>query len=455
MKKEKQYFICQNCHHRSSQWFGRCSSCECWNTYQEETEFKRKNQSGLNKESDEREPRRVNEISEESSQRQASGIKEFDRVLGGGVVEGSVILIGGAPGAGKSTLLMNILGRLTEESKGALLYVSGEESLSQVANRAKRLKVNGNDIMLYHETNWQRVQKQIVKLNPRYLVIDSIQTMSTDLCDGQQGSLSQVKGVTFEIINTIKGRQCVCFIVGHITKDGAVAGPKLLEHMVDVVLHLENNDHSSSRVLRTKKNRFGTIEEVGLFKMIEAGIIESPRNERFSLGKGEVTKIGQATSCIVEGSRVFTVEVETLVAESSFGGVKRTSQGYEISRLNMIVAIIEKFLGIPIGGCDIYVNIVGGDKLNIAQLDLALVVSLLSSYKKRPLDLRDVFYGEISLSGVVRKGARQEIAIRECHQLSYKRFVCNNESSLQTGDMDIVPIKNIIELTQFVKDRVY
>lgn len=189
--------------------------------------------------------------------------------------------------------------------------------------------------------------------------------------------------------------------------------------------------------------------------MIEAGIIESPRNERFSLGKGEVTKIGQATSCIVEGSRVFTVEVETLVAESSFGGVKRTSQGYEISRLNMIVAIIEKFLGIPIGGCDIYVNIVGGDKLNIAQLDLALVVSLLSSYKKRPLDLRDVFYGEISLSGVVRKGARQEIAIRECHQLSYKRFVCNNESSLQTGDMDIVPIKNIIELTQFVKDRVY
>jgi DNA repair protein RadA/Sms len=450
-KKKSTIFCCTSCGAQAAKWEGRCRDCGEWNTLEEETFVQVKGAaSSAPKLTSEEKPQLVSEIAKTNYERVETGLSEFDRVVGGGIVKGSLILIGGEPGIGKSTLLTELMGRLSSVAgKDNVLYASGEESVNQVGDRAKRLGIDSNNYYIYNETNWQKIHQQIIKLKPKFMVLDSIQTTTSSDIQSAPGTVSQIREVTYELMNHVKAHDITCFVIGHITKDGAIAGPKILEHMVDTVIYFEGDQFGHYRLLRAMKNRFGNTNEVGIFEMAEGGLKEVINPSQYFLDDQLEGSYGRCLSCIIEGSRSLFIEVQALVVENKYGNGRRTTQGIDNNRLSMLVAVIEKYMGIPLGMNDIYLNIVGGMKISTRESDLSIIASLLSSYKSKPIDNSTVFIGEVGLTGEVRSVPHMEMRLKEMGQLNYKTVVTSQKVARELKGkypLEIIGIKRVKDL---------
>lgn len=430
MAKVKTVFTCQECGYQTPKWLGKCPECHQWNSFSEEESIKPSKAAPKSIAGRESKPKTINEIEHETYHRYETKLSEFDRVMGGGVTIGSLTLIGGEPGIGKSTLLMEVCGRLVDQYVGEkILYVSGEESESQVAQRSKRLGVNNSNFYIYNETCWQKVLEHIRDLRPKFLVLDSIQTTHSNQIDSAAGTLSQIREVTYELMNFAKANDLTCFIIGHVTKEGQIAGPKILEHMVDTVIYFEGDQLGQYRMLRVMKNRFGNTNEVGIFEMQEKGLIEIKNPSQYFLEQSLPGSFGRSLTCILEGSRSLFVEIQALVVENKFAVGRRTTQGLDSNRVALLVAVIDKYLGIPLSYNDIYVNVVGGIKLSTRENDLSVIASLLSSYYASPIEGDTIFLGEVGLTGEVRSVPMMEMRLKEIAQMNYKRVITSKRAA--------------------------
>jgi DNA repair protein RadA/Sms len=450
-KKISTVYTCTNCGYQTGKWMGKCPDCSEWNSFEEETFNSKAEMKAMNTVSMKEiaAPKKISEVETETYSRNRTGIGEFDRVLGGGLVPGSLILIGGEPGIGKSTLLTELLAKLSNiNPKDGILYVSGEESVSQVADRSKRLGLAEANYYIYNETNWQRILHQIKKIKPTFMVIDSIQTTTSSEIQSAPGSVSQIREVTYELMNHVKANGITCFVVGHITKEGSIAGPKILEHMVDTVVYFEGDQFGHYRMLRAIKNRFGNTNEVGIFEMKENGLKEVLNPAQYFLDENLDKTSGRSLSCINEGSRPLFVEVQALVVENNFGNGRRTTQGVDNNRLSMLVAVIDKYMNLPMSANDIYVNVVGGMKLKTRDTDLSIIVSLLSSFKNASIDNQTIFLGEVGLTGEVRSVTHFEKRLKEMEQLNYKTLVTSDKLAREYKSKTKIKIKGIKKVTQ-------
>lgn len=430
MAKIKTVFTCQECGYQSAKWLGKCPDCNQWNSLSEEETIKPSKASPKSISGRENKPKTIGEIEHEHIERYQTQIGEFDRVMGGGVTLGSLTLIGGEPGIGKSTLLMEVCGKLLSVyGKERILYVSGEESESQIAGRSQRLGVSNNNFYIYNETNWQKILEQVKKLEPKFLVIDSIQTTHSNQIDSAAGTLTQIREVTYELMNYAKAYDLTCFIIGHVTKDGQIAGPKILEHMVDTVIYFEGDQLGQYRMLRVMKNRFGNTNEVGIFEMQEDGLLEIKNPSQYFLEQSLPGSFGRSLTCILEGSRSLFVEIQALVVENKFAVGRRTTQGLDSNRVALLVAVIDKYLGIPLSYNDIYVNVVGGMKLTTRENDLSVITSLLSSYYAKAVPSDTLFLGEVGLTGEVRSVPMMEMRLKEISQMNYKRVITSKRAA--------------------------
>ena len=430
MAKIKSVFTCQECGYKSAKWLGKCPDCNQWNSFTEEEEIKASKAAPKSIAGRDSKPKTINEIEHETVPRYFTKIGEFDRVMGGGVTIGSLTLIGGEPGIGKSTLLMEVCGKLLNEYKDErILYVSGEESESQVAGRSKRLGVKNQGFYIYNETNWQKILEQVKELKPKFLVLDSIQTTHSNQVDSAAGTLTQIREVTYELMNYAKAYGLTCFIIGHVTKEGQIAGPKILEHMVDTVIYFEGDQLGQYRMLRVMKNRFGNTNEVGIFEMQEKGLVEIKNPSQYFLEQSLPGSYGRSLTCILEGSRSLFVEIQALVVENKFAVGRRTTQGLDSNRVALLVAVIDKYLGIPLSYNDIYVNVVGGMKLTTRENDLSVIASLLSSYYQSSVAHDTIFLGEVGLTGEVRSVPMMEMRLKEIAQMNYKRVITSKRAA--------------------------
>jgi DNA repair protein RadA/Sms len=400
VSKKKSFFECQNCGFQSSRWVGKCPSCNSWDSLveltKEQIEFLKKSSKKV---VSKQKAVAITNIEAQDVVRFSSYSKELDLVLGGGIVPGSLTLIGGSPGIGKSTLLLKIAGNLAGDGS-RVLYVSGEESASQIKLRGDRLGANSNSLYLLAEISMESIIEEIESFEYKFIVIDSIQTIYSNEVPSAPGSVTQVRAITFELMRIAKSKNIPIFIIGHITKDGSIAGPRVLEHMVDTVLYFEGDSNSDLRLLRGFKNRFGSTNEVGIFEMDSNGLRDAKSmSERFF--NKEHLKAGSALTILMEGSRPIVIEVQALVIES-YSHPKRSSNGYDTNRLNMLLALLEKKLDLPLGTYDIYINVVGGIKINEPAADLAVVAAILSSFRDRELSSKTLFIGEVSLTGEIR-----------------------------------------------------
>jgi DNA repair protein RadA/Sms len=424
MAKIKTVFTCQECGYQTSKWLGKCPDCNQWNSFSEEEQIKPSKAAPKSIAGRESRPKTINEIEHENVHRYYTKIGEFDRVMGSGVTIGSLTLIGGEPGIGKSTLLMEVCGKLLNEyTNERILYVSGEESESQVAQRSKRLGVHNNGFYIFNETNWQKILEQVKELKPKFLVLDSIQTTHSNQVESAAGTLTQIREVTYELMNYAKAYDLTCFIIGHVTKEGQIAGPKILEHMVDTVIYFEGDQLGQYRMLRVMKNRFGNTNEVGIFEMQEQGLVEITNPSQYFLEQSLPGSFGRSLTCILEGSRSLFVEIQALVVENKFAVGRRTTQGLDSNRVALLVAVIDKYLGIPLSYNDIYVNVVGGMKLTSRENDLSIIASLLSSYFQTAIPSDTIFLGEVGLTGEVRSVPMMEMRLKEVAQMNYKRVI--------------------------------
>lgn len=424
MAKIKTVFTCQECGYKSAKWLGKCPDCNQWNSFSEEETFKPSKAAPKSISGRESRPKTIDEVEHENVHRFYTKLGEFDRVMGGGVTIGSLTLIGGEPGIGKSTLLMDVCGKLLNEySDERILYVSGEESESQVAQRSKRLGVHNKGFYIYNESSWQKVLEQVKELKPKFLVLDSIQTTHSNQIDSAAGTLTQIREVTYELMNYAKAYDLTCFIIGHVTKEGQIAGPKILEHMVDTVIYFEGDQLGQYRMLRVMKNRFGNTNEVGIFEMQEKGLVEIKNPSQYFLEQSLPGSFGRSLTCILEGSRSLFVEIQALVVENKFAVGRRTTQGLDSNRVALLVAVIDKYLGIPLSYNDIYVNVVGGMKLSSRENDLSVIASLLSSYYQTAIPSDTIFLGEVGLTGEVRSVPMMEMRLKEIAQMNYKRVI--------------------------------
>ncbi|MCM2350253.1 MAG: DNA repair protein RadA [Bacteriovoracaceae bacterium] len=450
MAKIKTVFTCQECGYKSAKWLGKCPDCNQWNSFSEEETIKPSKGAPKSISGRESRPKTINEIEHENVHRYYTKIGEFDRVMGGGVTIGSLTLIGGEPGIGKSTLLMEVCGKLLNEyGDERILYVSGEESESQVAQRSKRLGVHNNGFYIFNETNWQKILEQVKELKPKFLVLDSIQTTHSNQVDSAAGTLTQIREVTYELMNYAKAYDLTCFIIGHVTKEGQIAGPKILEHMVDTVIYFEGDQLGQYRMLRVMKNRFGNTNEVGIFEMQEKGLVEIKNPSQYFLEQSLPGSYGRSLTCILEGSRSLFVEIQALVVENKFAVGRRTTQGLDSNRVALLVAVIDKYLGIPLSYNDIYVNVVGGMKLTTRENDLSVIASLLSSYYQTPVPNDTLFLGEVGLTGEVRSVPMMEMRLKEVAQMNYKRVITSKRAAEDFKGkykLDIVGITKASEL---------
>ena len=400
MAKKKSLFECQNCGFQSPRWVGKCPNCNSWDSLielnEEQIEYLKKTSNKVTKSS---KAIPITNIKAQDITRFSSDSKELDLVLGGGIVPGSLTLIGGSPGIGKSTLLLKIAGNLANLGN-EVLYVSGEESTSQIKLRGNRLGANSNKLYLLSEINMSSIIEEIESKEYAFIVIDSIQTIYDDEVPSAPGSVTQVRAITFELMRIAKSKEIPIFIIGHITKDGSIAGPRVLEHMVDTVLYFEGDSNSDLRLLRSFKNRFGSTNEVGIFEMGSSGLRDAKSmSERFF--NKESLMPGSALTIVMEGSRPIVIEVQALVTPA-YGNSKRSSTGFDTNRLNMLLALLEKKLDLPLGTYDIFINVVGGIKITETSADLAIVAAILSSFRERELSSKTLFLGEVSLTGEVR-----------------------------------------------------
>lgn len=425
MAKVKTQFVCQNCGYISPRYLGRCPNCNEWNTLVEETIAPKSNSTrtaGLRRTGvDEVKPEPLSSVTFQSEPRFKTGMEELNRALGGGVVPGSLILIGGDPGIGKSTLMLQVSGQLSRSGK--ILYVSGEESASQIKMRADRLDVDSKQLYVFPETDMNVIKSTISDMKPDAVVIDSVQTMQIPELQSATGSVAQIREVTADLMNIAKGQGITVFVVGHVTKGGAIAGPKILEHMVDTVLYFEGDLHHSYRILRTVKNRFGSTNELGVFEMMTDGLHEVTNPSEIFLEERLKDATGSAIVVSMEGTRPILVEIQALVTASVFGNATRTATGLDRNRVSLIMAVLEKRAGLLLQNQDAYLKAAGGVKLDEPAIDLAIAVSIASSYKNRGTSPTECYVGELGLTGEVRRVTRIEQRVSEAQKLGFKRVL--------------------------------
>ena len=420
-KGKKRVFFCQNCGHEESKWLGQCPVCRQWNTFVEE-KVRLSKGTDSSKLAREMAPVVLTSIRTDKDDRKQTGIAELDRVLGGGIVPGSLVLVGGDPGIGKSTLLLQVCQRLAADQQ-KILYISGEESLKQIKLRADRMGSFSEYLYVLCETNIETIRLAIEKEKPSLVVIDSIQTMYSEEVASAPGSVSQVREATNIFMQIAKGMGISVFIVGHVTKEGTVAGPRVLEHMVDTVLYFEGDRHASYRILRGVKNRFGSTNEIGVFEMRRDGLREVANPSEFMLSGRPENASGSVVACSMEGTRPILLEIQALVCRTNFGMPRRTAAGTDYNRVNLLMAVLEKRMGLPLSNYDAYVNIAGGMRINEPALDLGIVMAIVSSYKNRYIPEDLLVFGEVGLSGEVRAVAMPEQRVSEAAKLGFKTCV--------------------------------
>jgi len=421
-KGKKTVFFCQNCGHEETKWLGQCPMCKEWNTFVEEKVIASSVSASVKTDRDiEKKIVALSQVNTDEQKRFQTGMKELDRVLGGGIVPGSLVLVGGDPGIGKSTLLLQVCQKLAKERQ--VLYISGEESLSQIKLRANRMGDFSDNMKLFCETNLGTIRNVIEKKQPEFVVIDSIQTMYSEEVSSAPGSVSQVRESTNVFMQLAKGLGITIFIVGHVTKEGTVAGPRVLEHMVDTVLYFEGDRHASYRILRGVKNRFGSTNEIGVFEMRQNGLVEVENPSEYMLSGKPENASGSVVACSIEGTRPLLIEIQALVCDTNFGMPRRTATGTDYNRVNLLMAVLEKRIGLHLANCDAYVNIAGGIRMNEPAIDLGIVMAIVSSYKNRPVDERMIVFGEVGLSGEVRAVNMPEQRVAEAKKLGFETCV--------------------------------
>ena len=424
-------FFCKECGYESSKWMGQCPACKAWNSMVEEPVSKSAgSQGGLGRLASGSQksaipaarPSLLSEIDIEEQDRVSTGFGELDRVLGDGIVAGSLVLVGGDPGIGKSTLLLQVCRHLAGAGQ-RVLYISGEESLKQIKMRANRIGPVTGELKFLCETSLEHIERAIETESPRIVVIDSIQTMYREEISSAPGSVSQVRESTGILMQIAKSRGIAIFVVGHVTKEGVVAGPRVLEHMVDTVLYFEGDRHASYRILRAVKNRFGSTNEIGVFEMRREGLVEVENPSEYMLSGKPENASGSVVACSMEGTRPILIEIQALVCQSNFGMPRRTAAGTDYNRVNLLMAVLEKRIGLPLSNYDAYVNIAGGIKMNEPAIDLGIIMALVSSYKNRAIDEKMIVFGEVGLSGEVRAVSMPEQRVAEAKKLGFETCI--------------------------------
>lgn len=449
-KGKKSIFFCQNCGHEENKWLGQCPMCKEWNTFVEETIST--GTTNATKRTNEAQVVALRQVETDCEERICTGMAELDRVLGGGIVPGSLVLVGGDPGIGKSTLLLQVCQKLCESQK-EVLYISGEESLKQIKLRANRMGEFGEELYLLCETNLDSIRSVIEKRKPSFVVIDSIQTMYNEEVSSAPGSVSQVRESTNVLMQLAKGLGISIFIVGHVTKEGTVAGPRVLEHMVDTVLYFEGDRHASYRILRGVKNRFGSTNEIGVFEMRRNGLVEVENPSEFMLNGKPEHASGSVVACSIEGTRPILIEIQALVCASNFGMPRRTAAGTDYNRVNLLMAVLEKRAGLQLSTQDAYVNIAGGVKMNEPAIDLGIVMALVSSYKNRPIDEKTIVFGEVGLSGEVRAVNMPEQRVAEAKKLGFDTCIIPEvslEAVKNIKGIKVIGVRNISDAIQLL-----
>ncbi|MBR2410014.1 MAG: DNA repair protein RadA [Lachnospiraceae bacterium] len=455
MAKGKAVFFCKECGMESPKWLGQCPGCKAWNSLVEAPQAgKGKSAYGVSS-LQAAEPVLLSEVDTGEEERMVTGIGELDRVLGGGIVVGSLVLVGGDPGIGKSTLLLQMCYALAKKER-KVLYVSGEESIRQIRMRADRLQVTDGSTLLLAETSLNRVEETVRQILPEVVIIDSIQTIYREETEAAPGSPGQIKEATASLLRLAKGLGITIFIIGHVTKEGVVAGPRMLEHMVDTVLYFEGENHISYRILRAVKNRFGSTNEIGVFEMAGAGLREVKNPSEYMLEGRPEDEPGSVVTAAMEGTRPILVEVQALVSPTSFNMPRRTAAGTDYNRVTLLMAVLEKRLGISLAGCDAYVNVAGGMKITEPSLDLAIVLALLSSYRNRPLPPRTVAFGEVGLTGEIRAVNLMQARIAEAEKMGYRTVIVpkrkKTEGEKNNAGIQVIEVATVQDLQSVLRN---
>lgn len=443
MAKLKTKFVCQECGYETAKWLGKCPSCGQWNTFVEEIESKAsdsKSQRGISKGKIEK----IQNITSTKKERYSTGSKEMDRVLGGGIIKSSLVLVGGDPGIGKSTLLLQVADYVSKQ-KLKVLYVSGEESGEQIKIRADRLGVSDGELYVLAETNIDVIKEFVEKEEPDLLVLDSIQTIYSPEVVSAPGSVSQVREVTAMVMRMTKVRNMASFIVGHVTKSGAIAGPRVLEHMVDTVLYFEGERHFAYRILRSVKNRFGSTNEIGIFEMREQGLVEVENPSEVFLKGRPVDAYGTVVTAAMEGTRPVLIEIQALVTYSPAGFANRVTTGIDKNRAAMLIAVLEKKAGLAIQSSDTFINVTGGLQLREPAADLAILCAIASSFKEIPVDFKTILIGEVGLTGEIRGVNSIEKRLIEAQKMGFEKAIIaeSNDTIKDIKDIEIMPVNNI------------
>lgn len=449
-KGKSSVFFCQSCGYESTKWMGQCPACKEWNTMVEEVVDKKT--TVTHKQITELQVSKLNDVQSSSEERLDTHIKELNRVLGGGIVPGSLVLVGGDPGIGKSTLLLQTCRSLSDQHT-SVLYISGEESLQQIKMRADRIGTFSDDMMLLCETNLDLIQGVIEERRPQVVVVDSIQTMFRENVNSAPGSVSQVRETTSVLMRLAKERGIAIFVVGHVTKEGTVAGPRVLEHMVDTVLYFEGDRYAAYRILRAVKNRFGSTNEIGVFEMCQTGLREVPNPSEYMLDGKPQNASGSIVVCTMEGTRPLLVEIQALVCHSAFGMPRRTAAGVDYNRVNLLMAVLEKTVGVKLADQDAYINIAGGMKISEPAVDLGLVLSIISSFRNRPIAEDVICFGEVGLSGEVRSVNMVEQRIAEARKLGFKQCILPKvcmKNIQQVDGMQLKGVENVREALEIL-----
>lgn len=450
-KTKKSVYFCQNCGHEESKWLGQCPVCKEWNTFAEEMVDTGKIKAI--RKSSEAQAVTLSSVSTEEDERIRTEIGELDRVLGGGIVPGSLVLVGGDPGIGKSTLLLQLCQRLAAQER-KILYISGEESIRQIKLRANRMGTFADSLYLLCETNLEIIRAVIEQQKPEMVVIDSIQTMYNEEVSSAPGSVSQVRESTNILMQMAKGMNISIFIVGHVTKEGTVAGPRVLEHMVDTVLYFEGDRHASYRILRSVKNRFGSTNEIGVFEMQKSGLAEVENPSEFMLSGKPEQASGSVVACAMEGTRPMLMEIQALVCRTNFGMPRRTAAGVDYNRVNLLMAVLEKRVGLPLSNCDAYVNIAGGIKMNEPASDLGIVMAIISSYRNKPVSEQTIVFGEVGLSGEVRAVTMPEQRVAEAKKLGFQTCIVPEVCLKSIGNpegIEVIGVKSVNQAMKFLE----
>lgn len=447
MAKNKTVFVCSGCGYESPKWMGKCPACNEWNSFYEEKVVSNSSSgASLGKKKEISKPIELNKIEGKTESKISTGFNELDRVLGGGLVNGSLILLGGEPGIGKSTLILQICNKI--KTDGKVLYISGEESGEQIKLRADRLGIKNDNLLFLSETNIENIEDNILSINPKLVIIDSIQTMYSEEITSAPGSVSQVREITAKIMRTCKENAITTILIGHVTKDGNIAGPRVLEHMVDTVLYLEGERYFSYRMLRGVKNRFGSTNEIGMFEMAAEGLEEITDPSKVLISEREENPSGSVIIATMEGTRPLLVEFQALTTPTVFGMPRRTANGIDYNRLSVLLAVLEKKVGLNLGNQDVYLNVVSGLKINEPAIDLGIMAATVSSYKNLPIDTTTVVLGEVGLTGEIRSVNLIDKRLKEAEKLGFKKCIIpesNKKLLKENYKLDIIGVKNINE----------